>query len=308
MKNIVIKILLACALIIALAESVAAGTQKSNDTISIFVTVSEVTAVSITPDSLTWTGVSPGSVGAGQAILIENIGSTNITKVWLNNSYPGSLPYGSSNFALHNAGNFVVVRRNISNAQWFHPNLVEYNESELIYLTLPASTVTHGRYRGGNKEYFWAMVNGTTGGCTNATFFIGVAPHNSSQQGTIDLSACTLSLGQTGTTGCRTGSVTSYNATWGYADVMVGMDDGVTSIGLNYSLMVKNDCTQVFFYKWNQDMATAGSTANDLNFSSSTIYPGGNLIANVNVEIPYGVPSGQKTGGLTVFVEAVDST
>lgn len=280
---------------------------NSSDTISIYVTVAELTAVTITPDSLTWTNINPGSIGDGKAIQIENIGSTNISKVWFNNSYPTTLPYGSANFNLHDAGNFLVVKRNQSGDElWFHPNLVEYNESELIYLTLAPGVKTHGRFRDGNAEYFWALKNDSKGGCTNGTIYIGVEPHNSTQQGTIDLSSCTLNLQQTGTTGCRTGEITRYNATWGYADVMIGRDGGIHT-GLNYSIMVKEDCTQIIFYKWSIDLPTAQYTNNDEPFTTQTIYPGGSIIANVNVHVPYGVPTGQKTGQLTVFVQAVES-
>jgi hypothetical protein len=249
--------------------------------------------------------VAPGTRGTPTAIQIENLGSTNISRVWFNASYPGSLPYGTSDFSLHDAGNYVVVRRNQSGAEWFHPNLVEYNESTLIYLTLPAGATTHGRFRSAESEYFWVLKNDSSGGnCTNATFYMGVEPHNSTQSGTIDLSSCALTLTQTGTSGCRTGELTKYNSSWGYTDIMVGRDGGA-NVGLNYSMMVRNDCQQVYFYKWNEDLATSGSTNNDLDFDNSTIYPGGNLIANVNVHVPYGIPSGTKTGALTVFVQAL---
>lgn len=294
-------------LLVAFTENVFADTVNANDTISIYVTVSEVTAVSITPDLLNWTAIIPGSPGGGKAIMIENLGSTNISKVWFNASFPASLPFGSSDFTLHDAGNYVVIRKNQSGAQWFHPNRVEYNESELIYLTLPTDAVSHGRFRNGQDEYFWALKNETpgTGNCTNGTFYIGVDPHNSTQQGTIDLSGCALTLTEVATSGCRTGSLTRHNSTWGYADIMIGKDDGSSLMGLNYSIMVRDDCSQVFFYRWNQDIATAASTINDEDFDNTTIYPGGTLIANVNVHVPYGVPAGQKTGALTVFVQAV---
>ena len=291
--------------LIALIGEASAGTATANRTISIYVTVSEVTIVSVTPDSLNWTNVAPGSSGSPKAIMVENMGSTNVTRVWFNASFPSSLPYGSSNFNLHDAGNFVVIRKNQSGALWYHPNLVEYNESELIYLTLPAGVKTHGRFRDGQSEYFWALANESTGNCTNGTFYLGVDPHNSTQQGTIDFSSCGLSLTGRATSGCRTGSLTRLDANWGYADIMVGKDDVTTFIGLNYSVMVKENCQQVFFYRWNQDLPTASATVQDEDFYNSTIYPGGNVIANVNVNVPYGVPSGQKSGTLTVYVQAI---
>ena len=301
------KIFLICAFMVALMESASAGgTQNSSTNISVYVTVSEITMVSITPTILNWTGVSPGSEGVATAVEVEDIGSTNITKVWFSNSYPASLPYGSQNVYLHDAGNFLVIKKNQSGQLWYHPELVEYNESQLIYLVLPAAVKSHGRFRDAQSEYFWALANDSAGNCTNGTFYIGVVPHNSTQTGSVDLTACALSLTQTGLTGCRSGQLTKYNTSYGYADVMVGRDDGgATQAGLNYSMMVSQDCTQVNFYHWDQDMPPASSTVNDEYFANSTIYPGGNIIANINVRVPYGVPSGTKTGSLTVLVQAI---
>jgi hypothetical protein len=58
------------------------------------------------------------------------------------------------------------------------------------------------------------------------------------------------------------------------------------------------------FYHWNLDAPTADSTSFDEPLSTSEIYPGGRIIANVNVHVPYGVPLGQKTGTLTVLVQS----
>ena len=283
-------------------SQVSAGlTENATATISISVTVAAVTMVDISPDSLTWSNVRPGSSGTGQAIQIENIGSTNITTIWFNNSYPQQLPFGSSDFSLHDAGNYVVLRRNQTNEKWYHPNRVEYNESEVIYLTLPSGYQTHGRFRDGQREYFWALKYGDGGNCTNGTFYIGKQPHNQTQDGTTDLTNCDPSLTDVnGANDCRQGDLTEYNGMWGYADVLVGNNTQYW----NYSIAVKDDCTQVIFYHWNLDAPTADYTNFDEALSTSELYPGGKTIVNVNVHIPYGVPLGQRTGTLTVLVQS----
>lgn len=282
---------------------VSADQVNATQTISIVVTVSETTIVTVTPLTLNWTSVDPGTEGTEKAIQIENIGSTNITKIWFNNTAPSSLPFGSSNPSLHNAGNFIAIRKNQTGALHYFSNLIEYNESELIYLTLPTNYNTHGRFRSASSEYFWALQNGTSGNCSNGTFYIGVVPHNSTQDGTLTLTSCALSLTGTGTSGCRSGSLTEISSQYGSADVMVGMDGGAYT-GQNYTVLVKNTCDQVTFYHWNIDAPGASSFSNNEAFSNSTIYPGGNILANVVARVPYGTPVGTKTGTLTITAQA----
>ena len=283
-----------------LGTSVSALTENATKTISISVNVSVVTMVDISPDTLTWSGIPPGSVSSGLAIQIENIGSTNITNIWFNNTYPSSLPFGSADFSLHDAGNYVTIRRNQTGQKFYHPNRVEYNESEVIYLTLPANTKTHGRFRGGNVEYFWALVDDPVGNCTNGTFYIGKQPHNKTQDGTTDLTNCDPSLTDvSGAQDCRSGALTA-SGQWGYADVIVGENNH----HWNYSIAVFTNCEKVIFYHWNLDIPTAPSTSFDESFYQGTLYPGGKVIGNVKVKVPYGVPYGQKTGTLTVLVQS----
>ncbi len=152
----------------------------SNDTIQLWVTVAEKTMVDIQPDLLAWQDVDPGtqtdiSQAFGfpkEAVQIENIGSTNISYIWFNNSYPSSLPFGSGSSADYDAGNFAVIRMNQTNADYFFINRVEYNESELIYLQLPvAGTWAHGRFRSANHEWFWTIntITGTIAGFSTGT-------------------------------------------------------------------------------------------------------------------------------------------
>ena len=299
-------ILLLTVLLLFPAVEVTGVNVTSNYTISISVGIAELTQIKITPNSLNWSNLNPGEKGVGQAILLENVGSTNISKIWINNSYPSEIPFGKQDFSKHDAGNYIVIKRNSSGEKWYFSNLVEYNESELIYLTLPSGTDTHGRFRDANHEYFWALVNDTTGGCTNGTFYIGVEPHNSTNDGTIDLSNCQANslLVANPTGGCRSGDLTS-GGNYGYADVTIG--NYTAGEWWNYSIQVNMACTQVTFYKWNQDQAAAANTVNDAAFSESTIYPGGNLIFNVRADVPYGTPVGTKTGALTIHAQAIET-
>jgi len=304
-----------------LSSFVSAANVTANDTIQLWVTVAEKTMVDIQPDQLAWQNVPPGSetlasqaVGFPKEVVqIENIGSTNISYIWFNNSYPSDLPFGSGLSSEYDAGNFVVVRRNETNAKYFFVNRVEYNESEVIYLQLPSpeSDWAHGRFRSANKEWFWA-VNVSTGVCNESNFRIGKQPHNQSQLGDVDLRTCDTGLTATGPNPCREGNLQATtlapyaNGEWGYADVYIGPNTDYE----NYTVAVYWNCSsyvKVMFYHWNMDAPGAQETASHPEyFYNTTLKPGEHIIANVKLRIPYGTAAGNITGALTVTVKAID--
>ncbi len=296
----------------------------SNDTIQLWVTVAEKTMVDIQPDLLAWQDVDPGtqtdiSQAFGfpkEAVQIENIGSTNISYIWFNNSYPSSLPFGSGSSADYDAGNFAVIRMNQTNADYFFINRVEYNESELIYLQLPvAGTWAHGRFRSANHEWFWT-INATTGNCSNAEFKIGKTAHNQTQLGSTDLTVCDAALSGAvalGANPCRGDTLTATslapytgNNMWGWADVYVGENANYE----NYTIAVHWNCSQTvkaLFNHWNMDAPGAQEGANHPEyFYDTTLKPGEHIIANVKLRIPYGTAAGNISGELTVTVEAIN--
>ncbi len=285
--------------------SIAFAVQKV-DTITIEVEVSELTLVDINPASLTWTSIPPGGVGEEKAIQIENIGSTNITHVWFNNTYPDSRPFGSGNNGSYDAGNYVVIRRNTSGAEYYFPNRVDYNESNiLIYLTPPANSY-YGRFRNSSFEYFWAVTPDGNGQCNSsgATFYIGKVHHNQTQTGSTDFSTCDNGLTATGSNPCRQGSLNN-DGEWGWADVYVGPNSGYQ----NYTVAVYYTCDKVMFYHWNKDAPGASSATHAEYFTSQTLTPGASIIANVRVYVPYGVAAGWSSPGtLTVIAESSTST
>jgi hypothetical protein len=314
--------------LLLLSGFVSAANVSANDTIQLYVEVGEKTMVDIQPDQLGWTGVDPGTettdsqlVGSPDkkpAVQIENIGSTNISYIWFNNSYPDDTPFGSGQPSEYDAGNFVVVRRNNS-ATYFFPNRVEYNESEIIYLQLPSgSNWAHGRFRSANSEWFWAVnyTAGTDNNCSAGNFRIGKAIHNQSDLGGVDLSGTCEGLTTVGPNPCRAGDLTpttqapyTGNNVWGYADLYVGPNLTYT----NYTVAVYWNCTnqvKVMFHHWNMDApgAQSGANGHHMYFSTSTLKPGENVIANVRMRVPYGTAAGNITGALTVTVQAIDVT
>lgn len=312
------RIFLGVLLLYVLSASVSAqANYTSSKNITIRVTVSEKTYVDINPDELNWTGgdaVEPCASGVEKAVQIENVGSTNISYVWFNNSYPSDSPFGTGDPSEYDAGNFMVIRDNASagEASYFYANRVEYNETQLIYLTFDAAYANnHGRLRRAEGEYFWGIdPDGTECNSTSANFVIGVVPHNRTQMGTVDLQQASCTAGLTASAAaCRYGAFEGTDGTWAWADVVVGDLSGTY---WNYSVAVNASCDVVQFVKWAMD--APGSTAAGNDFASYFVYdgstvlnPGANRIANVKAKVPCGTAAGNVGNGrLTVIAMAVD--
>jgi len=283
------------------------------DTITIDIEVSELTMIDINPTSLTWSdteAVPPGGEGVEKAIQIENIGSTNITYIWFNNTYPSSRPFGTGANASYNAGNFIAIRRNETGKKHYFPNRVDYNESNiLIYLTVP-SGYKYGRFRNTSYEYFWAVTEGASGNCTDGTFKIGKVAHTQTQTGSTDLTTCDNGLTATGTNPCREGTLTpatepEYAGMWGWADLYVGPDSDY----VNYTVAVNAYCNMTMFYMWNKDAPGGQASSHAQYFTTSTLTPGDSIIANVKAWVPYGVAYGYATQGtLTVIASSAEAS
>ena len=309
-------LLLAFLLLLLVTSAFAAAPTNITATksISITVEVRERTLVDIQPNSLSWTGsdaVDPGSTGVDKGVQIENIGSTNISYIWFNTTYPTTRPFGSGNPALYNPGNFVIIKRNTTGSPYYFVNLVEYNETRPIYLTLAGTCTTNGRFRMGGEEFFWCLDPDVNGDCNSsaANFYIGKTAHNQSQTGTVDFSgSCDAGLTATGGNDCRTGTLTGTASNWGWGDVIVGQNQANN----NYSIAVNQQCTTIHFYHWNKDEpgATSGTNIFAEYFVSPTqgiLAPGGYTIGNVRVKVPYGTPVGTMSNGvLTVMAMAVN--
>jgi len=314
-------IALAYALIVFSIIQTASADVNKTDKLDIFVTISNLTMVDINPANLTWGNIPPGTesnstyaaAGNKEAIQIENIGSTNITNIWFNTSQPDVMPFGSGDINNYDPGNFIIIKRNTS-SNWYFVDRKEYNESELIYLSLPGgggsgvAGMAHGRLRSADSEYFWVM-NVSDGSCNDTRFWIGNDPHSQSQTGTVDFTACGDPLTGAGTAGdCRTGTFTPIlGGTYGVLNLSLD-----SSASENYTVITPGVCAgnnvSVRFWHWNKDApgATGGSNSFQEYFHVGALTPGEHIIANVKIRVPYGTMAGTlPTGSLTVIAQAI---
>ena len=123
---------------------------NSTDTATVGVTILNMTMIEIQPTAFVYTGLYPGDVGNASheaqnftGFQIENIGSTNITRIWLNTTYPGTLgnastrPFGKGLKGEYDAGNFVVISKEGTN-DYYYVNRVAVSYT---HLTLPTKRI-----------------------------------------------------------------------------------------------------------------------------------------------------------------------
>ncbi len=282
------------------------------DTATIDIDVSELTLIDMNPAEFSWTGVDPGTNTTTKQVQIENIGSTNFSKMWFNVTQPGSRPFATGSNASYNAGNFVWIARENKSADsdYFAVDRLEFNESRsLIYLTDPGSnippdgsTYRYGRFRNTSFEYFW-FVERNGDDCIGANLYVGDEAHRQSVTGTIDFSGCAGALTAAPGSNCRLGTLTDTGvADWCYADVNIG--------GRNYTVIVHDGGDQVKWSHWNAqlpggvDFRPAADNYNEF-FSEIIIYPGNSTVADLKIYLPYGVARGKLTQGtLTVIARS----
>ncbi|UCG95911.1 MAG: hypothetical protein JSV92_02620 [archaeon] len=290
------------------------------DTMTIDVNVSTLTLVDMNPAEFSWVGVDPGKDTARQQLQIENIGSTNFSKVWFNVTQPADRPFATGDPTEYDAANFLWISRenytgDSSDPVYFAVDRLEFNESRrLIYLTDPDGNIPpnetkyhYGRFRNTSYEYFWFTDSreATPDDCNGANFYVGDDPHTQAQSGTIDFSStCPNSLTDAPAGDCRSGTLTQAGSTdWCYANINIG--------GRNYTIAVNMNGTQVRWSHWNiqfpggSDFGYGDETFHNEIFSEMNTFPGNSTVADLKIYLPYGVAKGVVSQGiLTVFVRS----
>lgn len=278
--------------IIASSYFVTAETEVDSE-MDVQVDINEKSIVDIQPASLEWEDpLDPGEQGERQDIQIENLGSVNITRVWLENSIPDEDPFGTADASAYDAGNWITVSRDEDGTDYYFPDRREYRDGEtdddrIIFLTGPDGNqppeVPYGRFRNSSYEYFWAVDDETD----PSTLYVGDEPRTEEQSGTTDLSGTNVnevSLSQEGD--------------WYYGELTVN--------GMEICAAYNDDTQETRWYRWNMDAPGADECGNAENFLDEDIVPGASGYGRVRVNIPYGVAydsEGSHEGTLTVLAQ-----
>lgn len=294
------------------------GSAQSTDNSTVTVNVGSQTAIDISPAALDFGSVTPGeeveSTTSGFTHFeIENIGSTNMTSIWVNATTPASNPFGTGLASSYDVGNFIQIQPDnditgvASDTGYTYVNRKEYNESnDLSYITTPANQDwRYGRFRVGEQEFFWAA-NTTTGGACQVDdgdtddFRVGTQPHNQTSTGSVDFT--------------DTNQYDAYELTSGTNVESLATSVGLTSSTLvsdrNYDVVVECGAeTYTYRSKFNtqlagEDLSAVGGAAEYLLSGTagtqSALQPGEHFEVNVSVRLPQGVAatSGSSINGL----------
>ncbi len=302
------------------------------DNATITVSLNIKTMIDISPENMSFGTADPGTrvtnytnselSGASKTgFQLENIGSTNITNMWLNVTQPSERPFATGDSSKYDAANFISASINMSpdgsaigQGTMSFIDRLEYNETrELVYLNLPPNTKSHGRLRSGHNEFFWVLYgtktqcNASSAGTLN--FRIGTVPHNQTQTGTINLDSAT----DTVTVGFGAMYDSGFNENWSYSTTapnFITLDSPSSS----YCVAPYIDCSKVRIFRWNADApgaGTCGLSGSGYVFNSTTteLLPGDSMAMNIEMRVPFGTAMGQvKTGYLTVIAQSSEGS
>ena len=278
--------------------------EAGNSTVA--ATIQSRTWVDLSRSSMSWTtSVDPGSTpscdtandcidtGRGHnvyALEVENIGSENVSKIWVNTTMPSSNPFASGDNSNYDPGNFIAVSiTSGGGSDYYFVNRVEFAMPRApVYLkrgSIPNDRT--GRFRNASKEWFWGL--NKSSGCneTGTQLYIGDSAHDpNGAMGDIDLTDNTP----------WTLTTSSTDNTYGWANITIG--------GEEYNVVVPSDCSRVIFYKWNMDLPGASETGTNAAyiFDNETeghdFAPGNYTPIYVELRVPYGVAVGSLTQGM----------
>ena len=320
-------------LVIGLAST---GTAQNSDDGDVTVNVSDIVKIDVSPDSLSYgsgsnTAIEPGtyetqSDGGYTGIEIENSGSVNLSNVWVETSEPTARPFGTGGASNYDAGNMIQLRgiaesgSTGSGGNFLYAGRREYNESNtLSYVQVDAPSDTrYGRFRSGDKQFFWA-INGTgdtnnqngnkCSGNDDSSFLMGRTSHGKNTLGSVDFRDTSQYVSRDIGTGASDGTglvnevdveFSGGNVTY---DVYTWCGDDTTS---------QDNSTYVAFHKWDRQSQTTPGT--DLTFSNpdylfagsasddTGLQPGEHFTVETRVSVPFGVAEGTVSqGNMTIY-------
>ena len=326
------------------AAQITVDTKKSTD---INVTVNQEVALDVDPKTLSYSNVNVGeqvttSDRDYRGITVENTGSEYIDKIWVNASTPSQRPFGSGIPTRYDAGNFMQVKLNTTDAgvdgaivdKYYFINRQEFEvpESSLpAYIVAPEDQVTLpnqgtvasnsgdvkvGRFRRGNEELWFIIAtaeddssdncDGTTG--EDSMLRIANVSSTPSRLGTVDFT-------DDNNGGWKEYNIDEFGSTmYGISEQSIPLEYSTET--LNYDILTSCDNSMntvrtkfaVDVFDTN-DLTTSGSETEFLVNAGTTpgnmLLPGSTLPIQTAVQVPTGVAAGEVTQGkLTLFATA----
>jgi hypothetical protein len=260
-----------------------------SDTALVNITIASIVQLTVTPDSLNWTNLNPGSSGGEINVTLRNSGSVNLTLIhaYVNTNETESVrPYQFDVPGLYSSGGLLVLS-NASTGGSGTFNWVQRKEwnwtSTITTLNLTAinnsDRAAYGFFRNASYEYVWAIGNGTfTGssvGCNNSDAVFAI--EDDSDLGTVSTRSPTI----TGIT--RNGGDAQYS----YFSV-----NRATAPINGMCVAVHYNCTYILAYKY--DMRTGYSTcSNAARVRPHALAPGETMDVRADARAPFGIPDGQ---------------
>jgi len=277
MKKTEFFVLFLVSLIILTAPTIV---HAANDNVTIDVNISESSTIYVLPTTLNWTSADSGQEGGIKNITIQNIGSLNVTQIYINMDTLESeqnRPYGSDDPTEYSSGSVLTIR-NESGGQFYFAGRLEWNWTQDIPTHSWAAVtdpVAWGFFRNTSSDYVWVLGNGTSYGCndTDAQFAI---------EDDVDI----------GTLGTRTPDDTSIDTpdtsdeNYGYFS-----DDRASSPTYRYCIAATASCDKIFIYHFDQRSGFTGCDTSQY-IKENALAPGQTTIVEVNPFIPAGMPSG----------------
>ncbi|MBI4176024.1 MAG: hypothetical protein HY518_02385 [Candidatus Aenigmarchaeota archaeon] len=275
---------------IIIAGQLLSITAAQSDFVSVNVSISSVTEITVSPEAINFSALSPGSNSATQTVTIKNTGSANITTVYVNATTIDNEtvnPLGTGRPDLYASTGFIMIQ-NTTNSSWVHVGRKEWNltavlAGETVNQGAGIVNFSHGFYRNSSgNNYLWKVENGTGGFCnsTATTFIIKTNPENATGGLQRDLSTGTVSA-----------TATAANAFW----------TAFAGAGplQNQCIVTDFNCKFIYIYKY--DPTTYPSCTAASNLHNSQIVPGEEAGVTIMASIPDGVPAGKTLIGNIVF-------
>ncbi len=271
-----------------------------NATVTVNINISSVGAIIVIPNSLSWTtgnlgSLSPASDSGESYLIIKNVGSVNVSNIFINASTiadESSNPLQTANASFFSAAGLVMVK-NATDTSYSHAGRLEWNLSTILMnesvgdLT-QITKFSHGWYRNASgNEYLWTLKNGTNGFCnsTGATFTIKQYPENQTNLNR-DITVSPASCTYTEATGVEN---------WG----MVTCTNGPLA---GQCIATASTCDKIYIYKYYDSLADYPTCGNSNYLRKGTIVPGDEAAFTVIASVPKGTPAGDaKTGTLTIM-------